>query len=354
MISVSAAFQAAIAAENVKIAELYTLQLADGTVYYKTTHQKDITWDAAGNVYSSVQPMSRQEIGCRYNGEFDEVEVALANVYGDLFESVNLNSLENMIVTIKRIRWDQAYAADEEYIVFLGSVDVRFNRKVLSFTCRPYIDSLNIQVPAHIFQEACNHRLFSDGCGLTRATYAYAGTATGGSRTTVIDTTRGALYKIAFDGGDETLPIEIGDTVTGQVGAGTGVVVNVIYLTAATGSIWFVEQAGVAFVDDEELQNAGGDSVICNGIAAEDITYYQNGEMEMTSGDNSGQRRPILMNLTNTVTMMWPFVTAIVAGDKYNVYPGCNHSTAICLARFNNPDHFRGFPYIPLYEEAMT
>ncbi|GAG27800.1 unnamed protein product, partial [marine sediment metagenome] len=28
--------------------------------------------------------------------------------------------------------------------------------------------------------------------------------------------------------------------------------------------------------------------------------------------------------------------------------------TDICLARFNNPDNFRGFPYIPRYEEAMV
>jgi hypothetical protein len=354
VISVSAAFQTAIAAETVKLAELYILELADGTIYRYTTHQQDIVWDAGSNTYSSLQPIERREIGYRHTGEFDEVEVALANMAGDLFDTLQLNILENAMLTIKRIRWDQSYAADEEYILFLGTIDVKFNRKVVAFSCRPYIDSLNIMVPRHLFQDPCNHTLFDVNCGLPRAVYAYSSTATGGSRTTIVDATRGTAYSVDFDGGDINNPIEIGDTVTGQTGAGTGVVVNVVYLTAATGTIWFVEQAGAAFIDDEELQNAGADSVICNGAPAEDTTYYERGEMEITGGDNSGQRRPILTNSVNTVTVMWPFPVAIVNGDTYTIYPGCDKTTDICLARFNNADSFRGFPYIPRYEESMT
>ncbi len=128
MISVSAAFQTAIALGTVKLTEIYTIQLADDTIYRYTTHQKDITWDVGNNIYSSVQPIQRKEIGYRHTGEFDEVEVALANIAGDLFDKVHLNALENALITIKRIRWDQSYASDEEYIMFLGSVDVRFNR----------------------------------------------------------------------------------------------------------------------------------------------------------------------------------------------------------------------------------
>lgn len=353
-IDVSAAFQTAIAAETVKIAELYILQLADGTVYRYTTHQRDIVWDAGGNTYSSVQPIQRQSIGSRHTGEFDEVEVALGNIAGDIFDKVDLNVLENCILTIKRMRWDQSFAADEEYIVFLGTVNIRFNRKILSFTCQPYIDSLNIMVPRHKFQEPCNYKLFETGCGLTRSDYAYAGTATGGTRTTVIDATRGIVYKVDFDDGDSSNPIAIGDTATGQGGAGTGVVINIVYLTSTTGTIWYVEQAGVQFVDDEELRNGGGDSVFVNGTPAEDITLHQRGEMEMTSGNNSGNRRPVLSNGTNTIVLMWPFATAILNGDNYNLYPGCDKTTVICLADFNNADNFRGFPYIPRYEEALT
>ena len=586
VISVSAAFQTAIAEETVKLAELYEIQLADGTVHRYTTHQQDIVWDAGSNTYSSVQPIQRQALGYRHTGEFDEVEVAFANIAGDLFDKVQLNVLENALLTIKRIRWDQSYASDEEYILFLGTINVRFNRKVLSFSCRPYIDSLNILVPRHLFQEPCNHILFDDGCSLSRTVFAYAGQATGGSRTTVVDSTRGTVYSVPFDGGDEDNPLAKGDVinqsvndfsadancvspynledgalgtdskgtntltnvsitadtslfkqgaasafangntdqlwradadlsadfpgksgtanrtlsftgwirptgvtgfqyiaskystvdskrtfavgmdntalfftigynggvsfeqftdtgttiVAGQwyhvgvtydgtsrawririwddsasivaettgtgvetmnledteftlfarddntgamdghideavifkdiltadeideirnqrfgvgVGVAGGLVVQVIYLTPTTGTLWYVEQSGPQFVDNEVLVS-GGNSVTVNGTPAEDITYHQQGELQMTSGDNSGSRRPILSNSVNTITTMWPFVTAIVNGDTYNVYPGCDQTTDICLARFNNPDNFRGFPYIPRFEEAMT
>ena len=354
MISVSAGFQLAIAEETVKLAELYSIEIADGTVYRYTTHQQDIIWDSGDNVYSSVQPIQRQAIGYRHTGEFDQVEIALGNIAGDLFEQVQLNVLENALMTIKRVRWDQSYASDEEYIVFIGTIDVRFNRKVLSFSCRPYIDSLNIMVPRHLFQEPCNHRLFDPGCSLSRSAYAYAGTATGGSRITLVDATRGTVYSATFDQGDEDLPIEIGDTVTGQTGAGTGVVINIVYLTETTGTLWYVEQGGVQFVDTEELQNPGADAVFLTAAPAEDVTYHQQGELEMTSGNSSGLRRPILSNLSDTITLMWPFVVTIDNGDDYNIYPGCDQTTDICLARFNNADNFRGFPYIPRFEEAMT
>ncbi len=264
MISVSAAFQTAIAAETVKLTELYIIELADGTVYRYTTHQQDIVWDAGSNTYSSVQPIQRKEIGYRHTGEFDEVEVALANIAGDLFDKVNLNALENTLITIKRIRWDQSYASDEEYIVFLGTVDVRFNRKVLSLSCRPYIDSLNILVPRHLFQEPCNHMWSDDGCGLSRAAYAYAGTASGGSRTTVVDATRGIVYKQTFQLADEDNPVVTGDTVTGHLGAGTGVVISIIYINPTGGTLWFVEQTGVLFVENEILTAGGGNTVQTN------------------------------------------------------------------------------------------
>lgn len=354
MITVSGAFQAAIAEETLKLAELYTIEVADGTIYRYTTHQQDIVWDVGNNVYSSVQPIERKSIGYRHTGEFDEVEIALGNIAGDLFAEVQSNVLENALITIKRIRWDQSYANDEEFIVFIGTIDVSFNRKVLHLSCRPYIDSLNILVPRHIYKEPCNHRVFDPGCVLARATYAYAGTASGGSQTTVVDSTRGTVYSATFADGDSALPIEIGDTVTGQTGGGTGVIINIVYLTSITGTIWYVEQGGVQFVDTEELQNPGADSITLNAAPAEDITYHQQGEMEMTSGDNSGLRRPILRNTVNTVTVMWPFVKDIVNGDTYNLYPGCDQTTDICLGRFNNADNFRGFPYIPRYEEAMT
>ena len=181
-----------------------------------------------------------------------------------------------------------------------------------------------------------------------------AGTATGGSRTTVIDTTMGTTFGLLFETGDEALPIEIGDAITGQDGGGTAVVVNITYLTETTGRMWYVELIGANFVVGEEVQNGDGDSVVVlvgQGLFG---SLYEQGEIEMTGGDNSGSRRPVLSTATGTHTVMWPFVRAIIATDTYNIYPGCDQRTTTCRDRFNNADQFRGFPYIPKFQDAMT
>jgi hypothetical protein len=277
----------------------------------------------------------------------------MGNISGDLYSSVQNNSLEGAKVTIKRILWDDSYAADKEIIIFKGFADIEFNRQVLVLSCRPVADLMNIKIPRHLFQEPCNFGLFETGCSLVQGNFVYAGIASGGSETTVEDVTRGIVYKAAFTGGDESNPIEIGDTVTGQTGAGTGVIIQIVYLTAATGFVWYVEQAGAQYIDTEEIQNPGADAVDISGAPAEDTTFYELGEITMTSGDCSGCRRPILSNATNTITVLWPFPAAIAATDTYNIYPGCDKRATTCQNRFNNASNFRGFLYIPKIEETI-
>ena len=350
MRSVHASYSASIAHDELKMAELYTIALADGvTTLRYTSHGSDIVWDAAGNTYTAY-PIARGPIGYKNSGEFDDLEIYLANIEGDLYDKVAENILETVTVTVKRIMWSETYAATKEITLFIGRADVTFNRGVLQLTCRPIINSLNISVPRHLYQEPCNNALFGASCGLTRATYAYAGTATGGTNTTLIDTTRGTLYSVPFDA--VTGIIAIGETVTGGAGGGTGVVVQIVYLTATTGTIWYVEQTGIQFVDDEILSH-GADNVTVNGTPVEDTTFYARGELEITGGDNIGHRRPIYNVVGGTFTVFWPFPYAISAGDTYKVYPGCDKTGETCFTRFNNKIHFRGFPFIPRIEETI-
>jgi hypothetical protein len=350
--TVSAAFQTAIAAGSVRIAELFDVLLSNGTTYRYTSHSSDLTWNAGGDTYTAI-PLSRGPIRFNTNGQFDECEITLGIRGAAFMNQVKNNILEAAEITHKMIRWDATYAADEEITLGVWVPDVGFNRASLSLNLRSKLDSLNCRVPRHMYQEPCNNYLFDPTCGLTRANYAYSGTATGGSATTLVDTTRGEVYKVDFDAGDSGNPIERGDTVTGQVGAGTGVVVQIVYLTAATGTIWYVEQSGVQFVDDEELQDAGADAVDVNGTPAEDTEFYEQGEIEMTGGDNSGQSRPVLASSSDTDTLLWPMPATIDNGDTYKIYPGCDQTPATCLARFNNLTPWRGFPFVPLVEETI-
>ncbi|GAH75442.1 unnamed protein product, partial [marine sediment metagenome] len=103
-------------------------------------------------------------ISTKVNLEADQVELTLANITTELAALVQQNILDGAKVTIKRILYSEEYASGMELVIFVGTVDVAFNRQVLVLTCTSILDSLNIMVPKNIYQEPCNYRLFDAGC----------------------------------------------------------------------------------------------------------------------------------------------------------------------------------------------
>ena len=351
MLAPSAAYIAAIALPELKIAELYDVVLANGSVFRYTSHSKDIVWNVGNDTYTAV-PIERNGISNNLNLEVDMVEIILANISGDLFDELQNNTLNLVTITIKRVRWDQSYAADEEIACFVGTGDISFNRKELVITCKSILDSLNIQVPRDIWQEPCNKRLYDSGCGLTQSDFEYQSTATTGTTLTLTDSVMGTVYKGIFDAAVDTLAK--GETITGGNNAYTAVIVQVVYLTASTGFIWYVELSNSANFEDDEVLSSAGDSVTLNGIPVADPTFYAQGELEMRSGDNNGERRLIIKNVGNIITVAWPFPNAIGA-DNYSIFPGCDKTAAgACRDKFGNLPNFRGFVYIPKVEEVIT
>ena len=287
------------------------------------------------------------------NFEVGEVGLTLSNISTDISNDIGNDILERAVLTIKRIRWDASYASDEEFIVFKGFLDVDFNRKILNLSVKSKFANLNVQIPKFVYEECCNYNLFDSLCDLSRANYAYAGTATDGSRTTVIDVNRHSVHKVAFGGGDSDNLIERGDSITGNDNGYTAEVVQIVYLTISTGYVWYVELSDSNNFDDNEVLANNGDTITVNGTPAADTTFYELGEIEMTSGDNSGQKRPIALDSTGTITVLWPFVSAIVTNDDYNLYPGCDLRGVTCKIKFHNEARFRGFVYVPRVEESI-
>jgi hypothetical protein len=360
---VSAAFQAAIAADNLKLAELFEIELASGEVYRYTTHNVDLVWDAAGNTYAAAMPLSRSEATYRNTGQFDEISLYLANMDGDLANKVFSGAFDTAILTCKRIRWDAVYAADEEITVFKGPVNISYNRRVLMISCQPTIGTLNIQVPRHTWQENCNYALFETGCGLVRSAYKYSGIATGGTINQVIDNTAGSVYYVAFDGADEDNPLTVGEIINGSDGTpGAAVCISIAYKSASTGVIYYC-QVTHQFVNNETITgDDSGNTVRVNGTPAEDTDFYEMGEIEFTSGVNTGQRRQIYGHSGAGRSLNRAVPAIVRAGDLYDIYPGCDGTGNTCRNRFGNvmvvgsvrAEIFRGFPYIPKVEDLLT
>ena len=330
----AAAFINFLTSKRLKLAELYIIVLRTGTTLYYTSHQKDIVWDEASNTYVHEQ-IQRGPINNNVNLEVDQCEIQLQNITGELFDIVQSNALDNAQITIKRIFWNQNYAPDMELVLFIGTCDVEFNRTILTLKCRSILDSLNIQVPRQIYQEPCNHTLYDTGCALIQDNYAYAGAATsdGGDNFTLNDTDL-AVYKAAFDDGDSDNPIEIGDSLSGSV-AGDGVCINISYVTSSTGFVWYVENT-TPFINDEII-TGGGNTITVNGTPAEDTSFYEQGEIEITSGNNVGEKRMVILSSNGIVTVAVAFPHEVLNTDDYKIYPGCDkRALESCRNKFNN------------------
>lgn len=350
MLSPHADFQSHIALDKLKIAEIYDVTLVNGDVYYYTSHSKNITWS---ETYVSL-PIRRSPIEYKMNLSADDVTISLANISGDLFDLLMNNAVDAAVVVIKRIIWDETYDSDMELILFQGIADLEFDRRILTLHCRSSLDGLNVQVPKNLYQEECNNRLFDTLCILTQSDYALAGSATsdGGDGITLIDSTRGSLMKVAFDGGDSSNPVEIGDALVGGDGGGTAVCTAIVYSTSATGTLWYANLVAPDFVDDEVI-TGGGNTVTVNGTPAEDTEFYALGEVEMTSDLNDGYRRMILSHSGNNTVLAVAFPNEILSGDAYNIYPGCDKRATTCRDKFDNENNFHGYLYGPKIEETI-
>jgi hypothetical protein len=352
MRTVSAAYESAIAAGGVRLCEIYELELATGVKYRYTDHDADITWDAAGNTYTAI-PLKRGPIRFVTDGQYNEMEITLGILDVAVMSRIQTNILEASKITHKRIRWDASYAADEEITLGIWAPDVNFDRARLALRLVSFLDTLNMKVPSRNYQEPCNNLLFDPTCGLTRSNYNYAGTIDTGDRISFSDFTAGTIYKANFGNGDDSNPIAIGETITGQTNSYTAVVCNIVYLTATTGTIWWCEISNPANFNNGEYVDAAGDQVQIAQIPAEDTTLYEQGELEILTGNNAGERRPILSCSGSLRTVLWPFPVDLEANDTYNIYPGCDLTGATCTARFNNAVNWDGYVYVPPVEEVL-
>lgn len=63
--------------------------------------------------------------------------------------------------------------------------------------------------------------------------------------------------------------------------------------------------------------------------------------------DNGKDRRLIVKQAGNVITLQQPFRTDFVAGTTVDLETGCNHTTVDCINKFSNIANYGGFPYTP-------
>ena len=79
----------------------------------------------------------------------------------------------------------------------------------------------------------------------------------------------------------------------------------------------------------------------------EAVNYFVPGFVELTSGDYSGQMRPVYANDISTITLRIPFDNTIASGTTIKAVKLCSKTVDACQNIFDNYDNFGGFAWVP-------
>ena len=86
---------------------------------------------------------------------------------------------------------------------------------------------------------------------------------------------------------------------------------------------------------------------------AQAADYWALGWAVGTSGANNGVGRTIKAYAAGVITTIQPWPAAVVAGDNFVFFPGCDKRQSTCSAKFANLARFRGQPYVPAPETVI-
>jgi len=87
-------------------------------------------------------------------------------------------------------------------------------------------------------------------------------------------------------------------------------------------------------------------------VTGKAANYYVLGVVRFTSGALIGLRRSVSVSSGGTITLALPLPSAPVAAVTFDIFPGCDRTSATCNTRFSNLSRFRGFPHIPSQESG--
>lgn len=97
----------------------------------------------------------------------------------------------------------------------------------------------------------------------------------------------------------------------------------------------FKDTATLSFVDGVTIKSTTFD--------ARADGWYENGWVERANG----QRRMVVKHFGDSLTLVAPFSTDLVAGASVDAYAGCDRTEATCATKFNNLVNHLGFARIP-------
>jgi len=115
-------------------------------------------------------------------------------------------------------------------------------------------------------------------------------------------------------------------------------------------------------LDDPQFKTSGAvtalvdeHSFIASGFSGFDDSWFAHGLLRWTSGANAGTQAHIKTQTANGAVALWlPAGAAIAIGDAFTATAGCDKRHATCRDKFSNAINFRGFPFMPGNDFAVS
>lgn len=102
----------------------------------------------------------------------------------------------------------------------------------------------------------------------------------------------------------------------------------------------------------------GNLQVTVSGLDTYEKTWFENGLLTWTSGENTAVSMEITSHVkeqNETRLQLWKSLLGqISVGDSFEIIAGCDKNFSTCKEKFANAINFRGFPHLPGNEFALS
>ena len=278
-------------------ADLWTIVLKNGTTVRWSG--ADVQLAANGYTFPLGPAIDHGAISEKVGVETATLDITISANAGDLIAGVPIipfiiaRGLDGASVRLEKAFFpDWGYPVTGTIVRFAGRVTTisDISGSTVQITVSAWTVLLNVNMPPHLYQSACLHKVYDAGCTLNPASFSSNGTVQAGV---------GPVY-----------PATTPDTRPTQV------------------------------------------SFLSNLTAVPD--KFSQGRLTFTSGANAGQKRTIRTNVADgTFEIVNPLPVKPAAGDTFTAYWGCDRTSTTCSGKFNNIANFKGTEFVPSPETAL-
>ncbi len=90
------------------------------------------------------------------------------------------------------------------------------------------------------------------------------------------------------------------------------------------------------------------------GLGAYADGWFTSGKLTFTGGANMGRAMEVKRHAANGIELWQAMSEPVAVGDTFTLTPGCDKQFATCKSKFANAANFRGFPFMPGDDAALS